>query len=598
MQQYGDHANANINILEWISRPRSFSKGQNLPYHIKAVKRFLSNIKAPEEFHQAILINLLDEDCQLEVFAHPEYQEENNSFQDTCELLLKVFDTRKSGFSKLVRLLEIQQESHESLSQYLARLRVEAYKMFGDEDKEQNEKYITSAFLNGLKNKSISKAIQTLEPETSEVAMKMARKAEDQCRHETPADCCEMSYGNGGQRQHTNNQKRPEKDELEEMRRQIQCLTEQVTYLSSKLRFQSNQNLMPQYRTHTYAAAVKSGGQVQTNRLSTDNFRTRIRGDSRIRPSPDSRRNLRGSFYQDQRAPVRCWNCEGAHVLRDCTKKILCKTCNRVGHVSRFCDSANAIRYIHEEPSAEGATEDCERTSVVSWEATEQEDFSENGAPAIMTVQDEEVISTIKRNERGRETIKQKRSASEDPEIQAWVRYINGETDKKPTHKVSNVDIHRKPRREWRRKSTPTVISNSRPEGAANKPLVMGKCGHTFTPILIDSGAALNVIDENFVRNLPVDSIIRRDAKESRIRCANDEIVRSKGRVTIEVTIGSRSENMVFSMMPSLFPRVIIGLRQMKHSKIVIDPPEDSLWVEGERVQFISETESLSTVNM
>ena len=76
------------------------------------------------------------------------------------------------------------------------------------------------------------------------------------------------------------------------------------------------------------------------------------------------------------------------------------------------------------------------------------------------------------------------------------------------------------------------------------------------------------------------------------------KIVRSKGRVTIEVTVGSRSENIFFSMMPSLFPRVIIGLRQMKHSKIVIDPPEDSLWVEGERVQFISETESLSTVNM
>ena len=163
MQHYGDHARTNINILEWITRPRSFSKGQNLPYHIKAVKRFLNNIKAPEEYHQAILINSLDEDCQLEVFAHPEYQEENNSFQDTCDLLLKVFDTRRSGFSKLVRLLEIQQETHESLSQYLARLRVESYKMFGDEDKEQNEKFITSAFLNGLKNKSVSKAIQTLE---------------------------------------------------------------------------------------------------------------------------------------------------------------------------------------------------------------------------------------------------------------------------------------------------------------------------------------------------------------------------------------------------------------------------------------------------
>ena len=423
--------------------------------------------------------------------------------------------------------------------------------------------------------------------------MEMARKAEEQCRHEMPVDCCEVSYGNCIQHKHTNNQKRPEKDELEEMRRQIQCLTEQVSYLSNRLRFQRNEISMPQNRTHTYAGAVKNDRQVPSNRRSTDNFRV-------MRPTRDSRRN----FSQDQRAPVRCWNCDGAHVLRDCTKKIWCKACSRVGHVSRFCDSSNAIRYIHEDTSAsrpmeaEGATVDCERTSVVSWETTEQEEFFENGAPAVMTVQDEEVISKCKKNEHERKRIKQKRRVSDDPEIQAWIKYIDGETDQKPTHGVSNVNLPRKPRREWRRKNTPTVISNSRPEGAANKPLVMGKCGHTFTPILIDSGAALNVIDENFVRNLPADSIIRRDAKESRIRCANDEIVRSKGRVTVKVSIGSRSENMVFSMMPSLFPRVIIGLRQMKHSKIVIDPPEDSLWVEGERVQFISETESLSSVNM
>ena len=82
------------------------------------------------------------------------------------------------------------------------------------------------------------------------------------------------------------------------------------------------------------------------------------------------------------------------------------------------------------------------------------------------------------------------------------------------------------------------------------------------------------------------------------LRYANDEIVNSKGRVTLRFSIGSRSEDMIFSIMPSLFPRVIIGLRQMKHSRMVIDPPEDSLWVEGERVKFISKTEELSRVNM
>lgn len=76
---------------------------------------------------------------------------------------------------------------------------------------------------------------------------------------------------------------------------------------------------------------------------------------------------------------------------------------------------------------------------------------------------------------------------------------------------------------------TPTVISNSRAEEAANKLLVMGKCGNFVPPILIDSGAALNVIDEAYVVSLPFDSIIRRNFRETRRRCANDEIVRSNG---------------------------------------------------------------------
>lgn len=38
---------------------------------------------------------------------------------------------------------------------------------------------------------------------------------------------------------------------------------------------------------------------------------------------------------------------------------------------------------------------------------------------------------------------------------------------------------------------SPMVISESRKEEAANKILVLGKCGNVRAPILIDSGAAL-----------------------------------------------------------------------------------------------------------
>ena len=165
MQQSGDHARTmdavtsnvmNMNILDWIMKPRAFSKGQNLSFHIRAVKRFLKNIKAPPEYHLAILVNSLDEECQLELFAHPDYREEEADIDFTCDLLLKIFDDEKAVLSKLVHLLEVKQEANETFSEFLARIRVEGYKMMGDERKEENEKYILSAFINGLRNKTIN----------------------------------------------------------------------------------------------------------------------------------------------------------------------------------------------------------------------------------------------------------------------------------------------------------------------------------------------------------------------------------------------------------------------------------------------------------
>ena len=301
---------------------------------------------------------------------------------------------------------------------------------------------------------------------------------------------------------------------------------------------------------------------------------------------------------------ARCWNRDGAHLLRSCAQKLLCKACSRVGHVSRFCDSSN-IRYIHEEPlEIVGAKEDLEETSLASWEMTDDHESvpDDSASPAIMTVQVGEDriprFGNVERQSKPRK-VKSRRRRAEDVENEGCILcHIEGETNQMSSCGDVNLSVPKQSLKTTRGRYTPTVISNSRAEGAANKPLVMGKCGNFLTPILIDSGAALNVIDEAFVASLPVDSIVRRDFRETRIRCANDEIVRSKGRVTLMVEIGSKSEEMVFSIMPSLFPKVIIGLRQMKHSRMVIDPPEDSLWVESERVKFISKTEDLDKVNI
>ena len=202
MQQSGDHARTaigetsnlmNMNILDWIVKPRAFSKGQNLSFHIRSVKRFLKNIKAPPEYHLAILVNSLDEECQLQLFAHPEYQEEDADVDFICDLMSKIFEEEKAMLPKLVHLMEVKQESDETFSQFLARIRVEGYKMMGDERKEENERYILSAFINGLRNKTITKVIETLKPENSEEALKIARKADEKMKKQRTEDCFEIT---------------------------------------------------------------------------------------------------------------------------------------------------------------------------------------------------------------------------------------------------------------------------------------------------------------------------------------------------------------------------------------------------------------------
>ena len=588
----GDHArtqtSANttsaLNLLDWFSSPRKYSKGQNFPFHLKAVKRFLLTIKAPSEYHLAILVNSLDEECQLELFAHPDYSEDETDFDTVMSLLSRIFDDKEAELSKLVRLLEIRQEPSELLSQFLTRIRVEAYKMMGDTDRSQNERFILSAFIHGLRDKSVGKAVETMRPENSDDALRLAKRAESKVSKNDilriVEDKCSCKTV------HTS-----KNDDLSEMKRQIQLLTQQVTYLSNKLRFKNleiNANVPRRRISQTYANAVQNG---RSNRFQSNNQAVRSAG-----PNWDRRSQ-----------PIRCWNCNGEHILRQCTKKIFCKTCHRTGHVSRFCDSGEAVRYFHEEvPMREvDIVQNMEVESINFSSAESAESDEEAPLLAVEKLENEnqDVALTEGWQKQRRRRNKMKHVQKENGEIGAWLQYINGKTNKMPEAHLSvsdeSDDIRIQAVSKTRKSAySPTIISSLRRERAANKPLVFGRCGSVRVPILIDSGAALNVIDEMFVRSLPPNTVVKIDNDESIIRCANDETVRSRGRITLSVQIGSLFEEMVFSVMPSLFPKVIIGLKQMKHSKMVVDPPLDALWVGGEKVNFISKTDELNKENL
>jgi len=593
MPQNGDHARTDVgqfgqfNLVDWIPSPKKFTKGHHFGHHMKMVKRFLSDTKAPEDYHLAILINSLDDECQLELFANPRYNDEA-SFDQLSDLITELFDAKKGPLAKFIEILEQTQEPQETASEFLSRLRIFAFRLLGDSSIKQREECVLPAFLNGLRNRVIAKAVQAMNPEDAEEALKMTKEAENSKRttqKELAGDC----FGITGRPNQGSFPKYEQNDgELEEVKRQLQFLNQQVTFLTSKLKHLEREHKVP-FRNRTYAEVTRNNS-----------------GPKRF------------SGYQNndqvRRAPVRataCWNCNGNHLLRNCTKRITCNRCNMTGHIDRFCNNSHAIRYLHEEMSDTGNKNDSASSSSIA--ENDAESLEDMDTPAIMTVDSNANRRETKTKENShsrssrkgnRQNMNNTKNGEKFGHIEEWVSYIDGNTKTMPkhTHKERNqyYDFKQSGQRSYRkpRNYSRTVISLSRPEEARNKPLVMGKCGSSMTPILIDSGAGLNVIDETFVETLPSECIIKRNYREGKIRCANDQVVRSKGNITLMVNIGSYRDKMVFSIMPNLFPKVIIGLRQMKSSKMVIDPPRDSLWIENERVKFISKTESVEKVNM
>ena len=373
MEQSGDHARtigskplASINILEWISAPRKFSKGQNIQHHIKNVKRFLTNVKAPDEYHKAILMNTFDEDSQLEIFSHPNYDDDEENFERICNFVVTVFRQRKHHVSRMVQLLNEKQGTTEDLGQFLSRLRINAYKMLGAERKKENDEYILSAFLNGIRERKIARAIEAMKPEDSETALKMARKAESSCSNTQVSDCFKIF--NEGKNNEMLDQRNDlssdtckacghrmgiEKD-ISQLVQQVRFLSEQVTHLSNAIKYKgyNNQQEVKLNRKPSYRDVVKNG--VYTPRNNMD-------------------RN--GRTWNSGSAMMKCWNCGGGHYLRNRPKKIFCKKCRMAGHVSRFCDSENAVRYFNSDVTDPQMDSDSDIISIapLSSQASENE---------------------------------------------------------------------------------------------------------------------------------------------------------------------------------------------------------------------------------
>lgn len=79
------------------------------------------------------------------------------------------------------------------------------------------------------------------------------------------------------------------------------------------------------------------------------------------------------------------------------------------------------------------------------------------------------------------------------------------------------------------------------------------------------------------------------------IRCANNSKMNVLGWTRLKIEVGSSSKLCKMWVVPNLFPRVILGIRALKDLNVKIDPPNDCVEVEGQKIKFLSRTQPQST---
>jgi hypothetical protein len=155
-------------------------------------------------------------------------------------------------------------------------------------------------------------------------------------------------------------------------------------------------------------------------------------------------------------------------------------------------------------------------------------------------------------------------------DVDNWVAYIKGNGSKPKS-------------------ATPTLISSSRPERAANKPLVVGTVEGVESKVFFDTGAEINVLDYSFFKVLKsFNPRLKVEPTNTTIRCANDTRMKALGKVTLNINLQGAWTRQTFTIVQGIFPKVIVGIRQMKQSGISVDPLNDCIWFKNRSIPFVS----------
>ena len=150
-----------------VPKPRPFCKGMNTKLHLQAVENYLRQLKVTDDKVKFdVLLNTLEENCQFEIFSLLDYDETARDSKWLSKTIQRLFGEKESQLTNMMRLLTIKQKPKQKLNDYISEIRVEAFKIFGTDDKEAREKHMIMAFISGLQSQKASLILKEMNLKT------------------------------------------------------------------------------------------------------------------------------------------------------------------------------------------------------------------------------------------------------------------------------------------------------------------------------------------------------------------------------------------------------------------------------------------------
>ena len=507
---------------EIIHPPSNYTRGDDVKVHIQKIEEYfnLADINSSDD-KVNVFMNTLDSDLQKEMKMTKGYKETAKDFKKVVELFVKMFKGKSAAITPFLKMLQIKQTATQSIEDFSRELRIRAFDLIYECSEEKREEMMLKCFINGLKNKNLSIALDFYSPKTLDEAVKLVKKEDQNLTVTESAEVITCS-----QNCHT---------KILELQKNVRQLQEQI----SKIGINNDQSRprTTQWRPRTYAEATK--------RYTRQNY------SRTFNRAPNERK---------------CFNCNQAgHLAMNCQIPRKCYNCGKIGHISRFCRmdlNRQSVNFVGEKTDSFDRNKDnssSARTSSVSDPpplcVSNRYDLLSDEGENFEIPDDNEEVYMFHNFERPKTCKPRPPSACSEVEkfVNAQVAFIEGK-GKNPI-RVSTV-----------------------PGVTANKPIVRIRLNGKQAMALMDSGATCNLINKSVVDKIGYRNAVKVTPNNSHVACANNSSMQTHGETILAFSLGGTTVPMKFIIVSDLQNvDCIVGLRAMKKLGVTFDFGQDNL---------------------